>query len=134
LGFTDTSILATSATLVNNFTTNVLNTVSYPEGKWLFTYQATIYFATGPSIANYVSYLTGPTVAPITQFAKITSGTEVLTGSNQLAIHSGSVCITLTASTVITLSVLINATTTAQSGGADTSNTQATYITATRIG
>jgi hypothetical protein len=134
LGYTDTSILSSSSSLANNNVINILNTPSYPPGIWLFTYQASIYFATAPTISNYISYISGPTITPITQLAKITSGTEVLIGSNQVATHSGSVCVTLTAFTSIALYVLINATTAAQAGGANTTNVQATYITATRIG
>jgi len=113
----------------------VLTTPSYPPGVWLFTYQATVYFATSPSsLLALNSYISGPTTSVVTVFGRITTGTSTLSGSNQVVSVSSSACATLTASTAITLYVLINANATAQSGGSDTANVQATYITATRIG
>ena len=79
------------------------------------------------------SYLSGPTVSPITVFGRLTTGTQSLSGSNQTISLSGSACVNLTSSTAISLYVLVNANATAQAGGTNTSNVQATYITATRI-
>ena len=115
-----------------------MGTPSYPPGIWLFTYQSTIYFATSPtSFVGYVTYLSGPTggvLSPLTQFAKMSTGTLTFSGSNQVTSLSSSVCVNLTSSTAILLYLYVNANAQAQAGGTNTSNTQATYITATRIG
>ena len=123
----------------NNVDTPILTTSSYPAGVWLFTYQATVYFATAPGdFLSFRSYLTGPSggvLSPITQFGKmINASPQSYVGSNVVASQSSSACVIFTTSTAITLYVGVNTNAAAKGGGTDTSNVQATYISATRIG
>jgi len=138
IGYTDTTILATSPAISNNTVTSMLTTITYPPGVWLITYQATVYFATAPSsFLTFSTYLSGPTggsLGGLTQFGKLMTGTQTLTGINAVTSLSNSMCFNLTSSSAITLYVLVNANASAQAGGANTSNVQGTYITATRIG
>jgi hypothetical protein len=73
-------------------------------------------------------------MTPIIQFAKLQTGTQTLSGSNVVVTQSSSVSLILTASSVISLAVAVNANAPAQAGGINTANVQSTYITATRIG
>lgn len=126
----------------NNFFETLLSTPSNPPGVYLFTYQATVYFATAPTtFLSFGSFLFGPTgttlgntMTPIIQFAKLQTGTQTLSGSNVVVTQSSSVSLILTASSVISLAVAVNANAPAQAGGINTANVQSTYITATRIG
>ena len=106
------TILPTSGNITNNTSTFVLSTPAYPAGIWLFSYQATIYFATAPtSFTSFTSYLSGPTggtLGVITQFAKMTTGTQTLTGSNAVTSLSSSFSVNLTAATSISLYLIVN--------------------------
>ena len=123
----------------NNVDTAILTTTTYPAGVWLFTYQATVYFATAPTaLLSFRSYLTGPSggaLSPITQFAKFLNlSSQTVVGTNVVVSQSSSACVILTTPTAITLYAGVNANAAAQGGGTDTSNVQATYISATRLG
>ena len=124
--------------MTNNFNETILTTPFCVPGVWLFTYQATIYFAAAPtSFVSFNTYLFGPTgtsMAPITQYAKQTTGTQTLSGINTVVTQSSSVTLIITTSSQVKLSALVNANAQAQAGGTDTSNVQSTYITSTRIG
>jgi hypothetical protein len=137
LGFTDYVSLGTGFTISNSGSeATFLTTPTLPIGVWLITYQATIYFASTVTITNFITYLTssGTTFfSNLAQTGKITSGTEVLTGVNQVALHSGSVCFNLTSSATISLKGVVNANLACKASGVDTSSTQQTYITYTRI-
>ena len=76
----------------------------------------------------------GPSLPSITKLAVVTSGSEVYSGNNKTAHHSGTVSVTLTTSTTVAIKVLITSNTQAYSGGLNYSNVQSTYIQATRIG
>jgi hypothetical protein len=137
LGFTDYVSIGTGFTISNSgVEATFLTTPTLPIGVWLITYQATIYFASTVTISNFTTYLTSSGTTffnNLAQTGKITSGTEVLTGVNQVALHSGSVCFNLTSSATISLKGVINANLACKASGVDTSSTQQTYITYTRI-
>lgn len=111
----------------NNVDTAILTTAPYPAGVWLFNYQATVYFATAPSVfTSFRSYLSGPTggvLLPNTMFAKFfNNSSQSYTGINVVASQSSSACVILTAPTAIILYAAVNANSSAQGGGSDTSN------------
>jgi hypothetical protein len=103
--------LNTSPGISNNTDSVYLTTATYPPGIWLFTYQCTTYFSTGPSsFLLYITYLSGPATGVITQYGKcINAASQVMTGSNTIIMQCASVCLTLTASASIQLRGLVNA-------------------------
>jgi len=69
----------------------------------------------------------------LSNIAKITSGTQTLTGSNLVTHQCASCIVTLTSSTTISLWYNVSATNAVKASGSDTSSGQQTYIQTMRI-
>jgi len=138
--------LSSAVTISNTgVASGVLTTSPLSPGIWLLTYQAVIYCAIGTTVTDFITFLANSSTAPsaiisdnnanaLSNIAKMSSGTQLLPGSNNVVGHqSSSAIVSLSTSTSITLWFSVTGPAALKASGADTSATQHTYIQTIRI-